>query len=260
MREFNHSLLGICLLTLLTGYSNATLVVFIDNPGGFNTAVAGTGTTFQDTEDFEDSRLGADLVDSFGPGPFAPGVATPPNPGPGGFSHFPNGTKTTTGLTLTTSGGVFAVSSAFAFGTPSDQVGNFNSSDDLTLSFSLSGKTVDAVSFSPLFVDNSGGVADGSVFFDVFDSSGSQLVTNREVTGANYTNPLSVVGLVASGGMDIGSVVLRNANPDFIGVDNVSVYATAAIPEPSSFLFLGLLALGGAFAYHWEKVLRFFKG
>jgi hypothetical protein len=81
--------------------------------------------------------------------------------------------------------------------------------------------------------------ATGSVVVGVYDSSnvflGNVLISNIDY---GFVNPLAHLGIVTTGGDDIGRINIADGNlANFVGIDDISAYT--ALPEP------GTLALAG---------------
>jgi hypothetical protein len=238
--------IGLVFIILLgwTQSSWATLV-FINDAAGFNAAIAGYGLL--GTENFESSTLGAGMITSFND-PLAPGVANSP---------FPSGTNPATGLTVQSNtlggspttvsprgfGGLATASAGYA-GTPTDQISSNFPGDSFDMRFGLTSTT--AVSFTPLvFTTTSDPAAAGTANLRVYDKMNALIASMDNIPVAVYTNPTTVIGIVAMTGEDIGRINLfttsygtSTTTSDFVaGADDVSVFA--AIPETSSYLFLG---------------------
>ena len=98
-----------------------------------------------------------------------------------------------------------------------------------------------AVSFVPLVDFLQGGIGDALFDVRVFDSTNTLIGSSPTVfpgAGNSWTKN-GFVGIVATGGDDIGRVTLYN-NGIRQGVDDVTAYG-AAVPEPST---VGLMGLG----------------
>jgi hypothetical protein len=76
------------------------------------------------------------------------------------------------------------------------------------------------------------------------------------ISVAAFTNPTTFVGVVAMPGENIGRINLfatsvgaaMDSTQLFTGADNIGVY----VPEPSSFLLVGLLGMGLTTCWSWK--------
>ncbi len=95
------------------------------------------------------------------------------------------------------------------------------------------------VGFIPLYFPESGGPTT-TLTIRVFDSSNSPSGTDA-ILGGDYILTNSFVGIVATGGDDIGRVNLDDGSTSqYVGFDNISAHADS-VPEPAT---IGLMALG----------------
>lgn len=214
----------------LWAFGSQAGVVFFGNSGSFTTA-RGT-TVFQATEDFESSSL-ADNDVQFIDDPLEPGVANGP---------FGSGTNPATGLTVQSNAsgntpdnpnphgtdGMVTASAGIA-GTPSDQVGNRLANHSFDMIFGLA--QTRAVSFNPLVFDATSSGDAGTATIRVYSTSNVLLGTLVDAAVAGFTNPTTFIGVVATGGDEIGriNIVATSTGDEFTGADNISVY-TGPVP------------------------------
>jgi hypothetical protein len=223
----------------------AAVSFFVDNPGGFNTAIG--GLVLRGTETWEQSTLAANNITTFSD-PLAPGVLNGP---------FPTGSTAAAGITAQANtlganavtpspagaNGLATASVGFV-GSPSDQLSpnSFNVSFDLIVN--PAGNYAGAVRLSPLYfssVATSSTSTPGTVIITVYDPSNNLLGT-QTVTNVDYSQT-DFVGIVATAGSNIRRINLfasTNAATSTAGADDISVYG---VPEPSG---MALLSLGAA--------------
>ena len=260
------------LLTVFTSTASAGLM-FYTSEVDFNNAVAASSLIYLGTEDFESSVLPDNNLqrvdDSLQPGvpstSLNPAAPFPPIVDP----VFPTGTSTATNITVQSNAsggmpstpsprgldGLVTASAGFA-GTPDDQIGTNFVTDSLDLIFnSPVPEPVLAVALIALFFDTVAfdPTALGNIEIRVFDSS-NVLLGMTTVFGADYVNEVGYIGIVATGGMDIGRINLWDGNALFNtqGVDDIQVFVDEPgvippnpVPAPGTLLLLlmGLAAL-----------------
>ncbi len=238
------------------GLSNAGIIFFINDQPGFNLQAG--SLLLRGIEDFESSTLGPNQITIL-PDPLAPGVANNP---------FPTGTNPATGLTVqsNTLGGSasapsprgsngLATASAGFLSTPSDQISNNSPQDSFDMLFALpSGAGVRAVSFIPLFFPDSG-FATGTITIQAYGPLNT-LLSSTTITGVDYVNAGSFVGIIATGADTIVRINLWDGSTgsNYQGADDIAVYSDIeAVPEPSTLLLSGL---GMLLAIGWLRALR----
>ena len=242
------ALIAIALVCGIASTSHAAAVIFIDDIPGYNAATL--GLQILGTEDFENNTAGAGGFDVFGD-PLAPGIAN---------ARFPSGTLAALGMTVQSNslgsnptvpsphGGSGLQLLAGSFGAATDQV--FNNQQQHSFDMLFANPTTSAVSFNPLISSVAGNVTNGTATIRVFDQSNNLIGQSNNVPVVNFQNPTTFIGVVGTAGDLIGriNVDATSAAHVWAGADNVTV---AAVPEPSSFLFLALVVLSiGA----WKKL------
>ena len=246
-----------CVVLLGCSSTSWAAIIFVDDPTGFNTAVASAGLGFAGLEDWESSNLAPSSITSVSD-PLAPGVLNGP---------FLTGTNPATGLTAqsNTLGGMpnvpspgsgLATASAGYFGTPDDQVSN-SGPGSFDMIFGLANTT--AVTFNPLVFDDAASGNAGTATIRIFDTSNVLIGSSIDVPVAGFMTPASFtsIGVVAMFGEDIGriNVFATSVDDNFSGADNINVYTgvvpdpnppTGVVPEPSTIAIWSLLGLVGA--------------
>ena len=209
---------------------------FVDDAAGFSAAVG--GLTFEGTEDFESSTLAAGMIVSIDDS-LAPGVPSTPGVPP----VFPTGTNVAVGLTVqsNTLGAMpatpsprgnsgLATASIGLSGTPTDQVSASQFGDSFDMLFGLT--ATDAVAFTPLVFDSTATDTAGTAGVRVFDTAGVLIGSLDNIPVATFTNPTTMVGVVAMPGEDIGRINIfatsvgaeTNLTQIVSGADNINVY------------------------------------
>jgi hypothetical protein len=245
-RSLRWALLGLLSWTLFAGLAGtdsaeAAVLFFIDDQAGFDAASG--GLMFAGIEDWESSSLAAGMIVGF-PDVLQPGIANGP---------FPNGTDPATGLTVqsNTLGGNpinlaprgargLATASVGYFGTPTDQVstgfcqqvsGVCGAGDSFDMRFGL--PSTSAVSFVPLVFDVSGSGNAGTAAIRVFDTNNVLIGTSPNVSVSGYTNPTTLVGVVATAGDDIGriNIFATSVNDSFAGADDIRVFTSDCVND-----------------------------
>ncbi|MCB1041629.1 MAG: hypothetical protein KDC35_01735 [Acidobacteria bacterium] len=225
----NSSFFKIAIAGLIGTTSFGGVSFFVNDIPGFDTARG--STVLAGTEDFESSTLGPNMIATL-PDPLAPGVANTP---------FPTGTNPATGMTVQTNslggapaspmpGGFLATASVGLLGTPTDQV---STSTPLDASFDMifALPQTRAVRFIPLVFDDASSGNPGTATIRVYDSSNVLLGTLTDVAVAGFMNPTTVIGVVATGGDDIGriNIFATTAIDNYSGADDIFVY-TGNVP------------------------------
>jgi hypothetical protein len=258
------------LLTAFTGTASAG-VMFYTNSTNFGNAVTAASLVSLGTEHFESSVLPDNSIQRVDDA-LLPGVAsTSINLAPPNASIidpvFPTGTSTATNITVqsNTGGGMpvipqprgtdgLVTASAGFFGTPDDQIGSNFPSDSLDLLFSSTVlEPVLAVSLIPLFFDDITFLPTslGTITVRVFDSTNTFLGAT-DVLNVDYVKEIGYLGIVATGGMDIGRINLfdGSAQNHAQGVDDIEVFVNSTVgpnpvPAPGTLLLvvMGLAAL-----------------
>jgi hypothetical protein len=252
------------LLTAFTGTASAD-VVFYSNSTDFGNAVTAASLLSLGIEDFESSLLPDGNIqrvdDALQPGVPSSSI-NPAVPAPTVVpSVFPTGTSTVTNITVqsNTVGGNpvtqprgndgLVTASAGFFGTPDDQIGSNFPSDSLDLLFSSTVlEPVLAVSLIPLFFDDFtfDPASLGTITVRVFDSTNTFLLAT-DVLNVDYVNEIGYLGIVATGGMDIGRINLWDGNTvnHTQGVDDIEVFVNSpVVPIPAAAWLFGSALLG----------------
>ncbi len=217
------------ILTLVPGPSRAGVMFYVDTQAGFDAATS--GLVLAGMEDWSSSTLPDGQGIHFDD-PLEPGVSNGP---------FPNGTNPATGMTVQSNtlggnptvlspGGGLAAASAGFLGTPDDQVSSDYIDTSFDMIFAIAG--TQAVSFTPLVFDQVGTGNAGTATIRVYDSANALLGSVQDIPVAGFTNPTTIVGVVTTGGDDIGriNVFATSANDRFAGADNIAVYTMGSTP------------------------------
>jgi hypothetical protein len=253
------------LLTAFTGTASAD-VVFYSNSTDFGNAVTAASLLSLGIEDFESSLLPDGNIqrvdDALQPGVPSSSI-NPAVPAPTVVpSVFPTGTSTATNITVqTNTGGGMPVTpqprgtdglvtaSAGFFSTPDDQIGSNFPLDSLDLLFSSTLlEPVLAVSLIPLFFDDITFLPTslGTITVRVFDSTNTFLGAT-DVLNVDYVKEIGYLGIVATGGMDIGRINLWDGNDQnhTQGVDDIEVFVNSTVvPIPAALWLFGSGLLG----------------
>ncbi|MEN1728199.1 MAG: Calx-beta domain-containing protein, partial [Pseudomonadota bacterium] len=238
MSSTNHRLqrpiligLLLVLLSALPLNALAAVIFFQNDQAGFDAARA--GTTFVGLEDFESSTNNSGGFQTFDD-PLLPGVASAPNP------WFPNGTNPTMGMTIqsnTLGGnpsmpapnippgirGLVTAPPGF-LGTPTHQISNSQENESFDMVFGLAGTR--AVSFVPLIFDVASSGDSGTATIRIYDTGNNLIDTLVDTPVAGFTNPTTVIGVVATGADSIGRINVFATSTDdvYSGADNIRVY------------------------------------
>lgn len=231
-------------VTLLTTVpARADIVFYVNQQNQFDADTS--NLVFLGTEDFESSTLGSGEIGRIND-PLAPGVANGP---------MPFGTQAELGLTLqsnTLAGNAAETSPLGNLGlaTYSDGFGE-SPTDQLIANFSnhsldmLPAPDSKAISFLPIFVDATGNPnLRGNIEVEVYDRN-NILVAARTVNDVSFLLTDVEIGIVATGNSTIGRINLYDGSiADWQGVDDVSIYQSSSVPEPSHATAL-MLCLSG---------------
>lgn len=252
MESLKHRLSTAVLLGTLTLGNVYAATLFVDDAGGFNTAIS--GSTFAGTEDWESSTLTSNNLSTFS-GPLAPGVSNGP---------FPSGTNVATGLTVqensnagmpatTTAPGNLVTASAGLSGTPTDQVSTQTTTIPVSFDMLFGLANTFAVSFNPLVFDVNATAGAGLFNIRVFDKSNALIFSQDSINAAAFTNPTTLIGVVAMPGEDIGRInlfgtgnIVGGGSIQFTGADNISVYTVQPVPVPAAVWLFGSALFGMA--------------
>jgi hypothetical protein len=255
------------LLTAFTGTASAD-IIFYTNSTDFGNAVTAASLLSLGIEDFESSMLPDNNLqrvdDALQPGvpstSINPATPFPPISDP----VFPTGTSTATNITVQSSASpgdgipffpqprgtdALVTSSMGFFDTPDDQIGSNFPSDSLDLLFSSTVlEPVLAVSLIPLFFDDITFDPEslGTITVRVFDSTNTFLLAT-DVLNVDYVNEIGYLGIVATGGMDIGRINLWDGNAvnHTQGVDDIEVFVNSpVVPIPAAAWLFGSALLG----------------